>query len=114
LLAGYVDVGAVANAGLVALATSYLAIAAAFQLVDAAQVILAGALRGCRTRVPMAIAMLGYWLIGFAIAFWLGLHTPLRGWVWIGLALGLAAVSVLLGWRWARRERLGLMTAHEA
>ncbi len=40
----------------------------------------------------------------------LGFGTELRGiGIWIGLALGLAAVAGLMLWRWMRRDRLGLM-----
>ena len=112
LLSAYIDVEAVGRIGMVALAVRYLGVAAAFQLVDAAQAILAGALRGLQdTRVPMAIALLGYWLPGFGVSAWLGLSTPLGGFgVWIGLAIGLAVVSLMLLWRWAARGRLGLVT----
>jgi len=34
--------------------------------------------------------------------------------VWIGLAIGLLVVSVLLLGRWMRRERLGLTLVHPA
>jgi len=111
LLSAYIDVEAAARLGMVALAVQYLRVAAAFQLVDAAQAILAGALRGLQdTRVPMAIALAGYWLPGFGVSAWLGLTTPLGGFgVWIGLAMGLAVVSVLLLWRWSARGRLRLV-----
>ncbi|NBC37078.1 MATE family efflux transporter [Novosphingobium sp. FSY-8] len=111
MLSAYVDIGAPAQAALLALAVQYMLIAAAFQLFDATQAILAGALRGLQdTRVPMGIALAGYWLPGFGLAAGLGLMTPLRGLgVWIGLAAGLVVVSIGLGWRWHRRGPLGLM-----
>ena len=73
----------------------------------------AGALRGLQdTRVPMMIAIAGYWLGGFATAVVLGFATPLAGiGVWIGLAVGLTLVALALVWRWHRREPLGLMPA---
>jgi MATE family multidrug resistance protein len=110
ILAAYVDVGAVQNAAMVALAVRYLAVAAAFQLADAAQAVAQGALRGLQdTRWPMTIALLGYWLPGFGTAIVLGFFTPLRGvGVWIGLATGLLVVAGALLTRWLRRERLGL------
>ncbi len=59
--------------------------------------------------MPLIIALIGYWAVGFPVAWWLGMHTPLRGTgVWLGLAAGLAAVAVMLTIRWALRERLGL------
>lgn len=107
----YIDPDLPQNAQMVALAVQYLAIAAAFQLFDGSQAVMAGALRGLQdTRLPMAIAILGYWAVGFAISVWLGFHTPLGGLgVWLGLAAGLVAVAAPLTWRWHRREKLGLV-----
>ncbi|HUA57066.1 MAG TPA: MATE family efflux transporter [Candidatus Sulfotelmatobacter sp.] len=104
IVAIYVDVGAAANAGLVPIALSLLAIAAAFQVFDGVQVIAAGALRGYEdTTVPMLLGALGYWGFGFGggwlLAFPLGYGV--RG-LWWGLALGLAAVAVLLALRLRR------------
>lgn len=106
----YIDVDAPQNARLVALTLQYLAIAAMFQLFDGAQAVAAGVLRGVQdTRVPMVIALIGYWGVGFGTALFLGFRTPLEGvGVWIGLAAGLAAVSAMLLWRWHRRDSLGL------
>ena len=83
---------------------------AAFQLVDGVQAVAAGALRGLQdTRVPMWIAVFSYWVPGFGLSLALGFATALAGiGVWIGLATGLAFAAVLLTWRWARREALGL------
>ncbi|RVQ67805.1 MATE family efflux transporter [Croceicoccus ponticola] len=112
LLAIYIDVDAPENAGLVALALTYLVVAAAFQLFDGWQAILAGLLRGLSdTRTPFVLAVVGYWIFGFGTAWVLGFHTPLGGLgVWIGLAVGLIVTSLLLGYRWHARERLGLVT----
>ncbi|HEX8059272.1 MAG TPA: MATE family efflux transporter [Novosphingobium sp.] len=113
ILSAYVDVTAPANAMMVGFAVQYLVVAAAFQLVDGAQAVAAGALRGLQdTRVPAIVAIGGYWLIGFVIAIVLGFTTPLEGiGVWIGLAAGLTAVAIALVWRWHRREGLGLVPA---
>ncbi|HTI31150.1 MAG TPA: MATE family efflux transporter [Sphingomonas sp.] len=111
LISLYVDIEAPANAALVAFALQFILVAAAFQLFDGAQAVAAGALRGLQdTRVPMAIAIFGYWLPGFGTAIGLGFYTPLRGvGVWIGLATGLTVVAALLLWRWRRRAALGLL-----
>lgn len=87
------------------LAVAYLSWAALFQVVDGAQSVANGSLRGLHdTALPMLLAAGGYWLAAFPAALWLGLHTPQRGeGVWAGLAFGLALVAVLLLWRFARR-----------
>jgi MATE family multidrug resistance protein len=111
IIAAYVDVGDPDNALLIVFAVQYLAVAAAFQLVDGAQAVAAGALRGLQdTRVPMVIAIAGYWLPGFGTALLLGFATGLAGvGVWIGLAVGLTVVAAALVWRWHRRGVLGLV-----
>lgn len=111
IIALYVDPAAPANAALVALAVQYMAVAAAFQLFDGAQTVGQGVLRGLQdTRVPMAIALFGYWVPGLGTAVLLGLFTPLRGLgVWLGLMIGLIVVAGLVLWRWGRRRQLGLL-----
>ncbi len=68
-------------------------------------------LRGLHdTRVPMWLALAGYWAFGFPLAIVFAFPLGFEGvGVWIGLAAGLAMTAVLLVWRWMRRERLGLM-----
>lgn len=110
-MSAYLDLDAPANAATIALASQFLLVAAMFQLLDGAQVVLAGALRGLQdTQMPMLIAGIGYWGIGFTtailLAFWLGWQGV---GIWLGLAAGLLAVSLLLGWRWARRAALRLL-----
>lgn len=109
----YVDPDAARNAALVGFAVQYMLVAAAFQLFDGVQVVAAGALRGLQdTRMPMLIALFGYWVPGLGTAVWLGFFTPLEGTgVWIGLAVGLVVVAALLTWRWIGRAKLGLLPA---
>ena len=99
------------NATVIALAVAFLRIAAAFQLVDGAQVIGAGMLRGLHdTRWPLIFALIGYWGIGLGIGSWLAFARDWAGvGIWTGLACGLGAVAVLMLWRWSRRAALGLV-----
>jgi MATE family multidrug resistance protein len=107
-----VDPDAPQNVALVAFALRYMVVAAAFQLFDGIQAVSAGALRGVQdTRVPMWMALFGYWVPGLGTAVALGFFTPLQGiGIWIGLAVGLVVVAALLLQRWARRTRLGLVS----
>ncbi len=107
LIAPFIDVNAPANAEAIALAVALLRIAALFQIVDASQVALANMLRGLHdSRVPLIIALLGYWAIGAPLGAALGFATPLGPvGIWIGLAAGLAVVAVLLSLRWVGKER---------
>ena len=110
ILSLYVDVHDPANAAMLGLAVQFLIVAALFQMFDGIQAVAAGALRGLQdTRMPMAIALFGYWLPGFGLSLGLGLFTPLGGLgVWIGLAVGLVVVAALLLRRWQQRDALGL------
>jgi MATE family multidrug resistance protein len=111
ILSAYVDASAPANAVMVAFALRYLFVAAIFQLTDGLQAIAAGALRGIQdARVPMLIAVFGYWAAGFGTAAVLAFMTPLEGvGVWVGLAVGLTVAALLLVLRWHWRERFDLL-----
>ena len=110
VLSIYVDVDAPRNAAMLHFARQFLLVAAAFQLFDGIQAVAAGSLRGLQdTRVPMALALLGYWVPGLGTSIGLGFFTPLQGLgIWIGLAVGLVAVAMLLLRRWGRRDRFAL------
>ena len=100
-----------ANARVIDLGVSFLAVAAAFQIVDGAQVVGAGMLRGLHdTRVPMLFALVGYWVVGLGVGVWLAFAAGWHGvGIWIGLATGLGVVAVLMLLRWTLRGRLGLV-----
>lgn len=107
----FVDTGTPGGMAVMDLAIAFLAVAAIFQIVDGAQVLGAGMLRGLHdTRVPMLFALFGYWVIGIGVG---ALFAFRLGWggvgIWIGLATGLAVVSMMMLWRWSRRTRLGLV-----
>ncbi|MEO6394376.1 MAG: MATE family efflux transporter [Devosia sp.] len=106
----FLQSGLAENATPLALAASFLVVAALFQLFDGTQVIMSAALRGLSdTNMPLLIALFGYWIVGFPTAYFLAFHFGLRGvGVWIGLAVGLAVTGLILTIRWSMRERLGL------
>jgi multidrug resistance protein, MATE family len=110
LIGVFLDAGDSRNAAVVALAAQFLIVAAVFQIVDGAQAVGAGVLRGLQdTRWPMIFAAFGYWVVGIGVGWVLAFPLGLQGLgVWIGLASGLAVVAVLMVWRWMRRDALGL------
>jgi MATE family multidrug resistance protein len=104
IIAVYIDIDDPANREAVAIALRLFVIAALFQVVDGLQAVAAGALRGYRdTAIPMLLAGLGYWGLGFAgswvLAFPLGYGAV---GLWWGIALGTTVVAVLLTLRLRR------------
>ena len=86
------------NLEVIALAGTLLLVAAFFQISDGIQVVVLGALRGIQdVKIPTLITFVAYWLIGFPISYYLGLHTELKSMgIWIGLLSGLTASALLL------------------
>ena len=82
----------------IALAASFLLVAAAFQAFDALQVVGALSLRGLKdARAPMIIAGASYWLAGAPMCVWLAMGLGLQGLgVWIGLAFGLGVAAAAM------------------
>ncbi|MDJ0628746.1 MAG: MATE family efflux transporter [Rhodobacter sp.] len=83
---------------ILAIGVTLLAVAALFQLVDGAQVVALGLLRGLHdTRVPMIYAAISYWGIGIPASYGMGF---VLGWggagIWMGLVVGLALAAGLL------------------
>ena len=111
LVSAFLDLSDPANARTATLAVSFLGIAALFQLVDSAQAVGAGVLRGVQdTTVPMIFALVGYWVVGIGVGTLLAFPLGMAGvGIWLGLASGLGAVALLLIARWTMRERLGLV-----
>lgn len=72
---------------------------ACFQLFDGAQVTIAGILRGLSVSKASSISIfIGYWIIGIPLGYYLGFHAGLEAQgFWIGLAISLAVVSLMLG-----------------
>jgi len=86
------------NTEVILIASKLLIIVALFQIFDGLQVAILGALRGMQdVKIPTLIAFISYWVIGFPLCYYLGLHTPLKSTgIWIGLLVGLASASLLL------------------
>lgn len=83
------------------LAISLLFMAGLFQISDGLQVGAYGALRGLKdTRIPMVVNFISYWVIGFSVGYYLGIHTEMgpKG-LWIGLISGLSVAAILHNWR---------------
>lgn len=86
------------NTEVLTIASQLLLVAALFQISDGVQVVVLGALRGLQdVRIPTVITFIAYWLIGFPVSYYLGLHTPLGSTgIWIGLLAALTASSIML------------------
>ncbi|WP_457583213.1 MATE family efflux transporter [Ensifer canadensis] len=112
LAALYLDTNRPDAAQVLAFAAPLIVIAGAFQLVDGLQAIAAGMLRGLKdTKVPMILAMISYWPIGFFCAWIFAFPLNFGGvGVWFGFVLGLAAAAVLLNWRFFRMIRAHKVT----
>ena len=82
-------------------AVPFIVIAGIFQLVDGIQAIASGLLRGLKdARVPMILALVAYWPIGFVLAYGLAFPLGFGGvGIWIGFLIGLGTAAVLLCWR---------------
>ena len=97
------------DAAVIALAASLFPVTATFQLADGVQAVTFGVLRGAGdTRWPALANVIGYWMVGLPLAWWIGVHhgpDPIA--VWQGLALGIIIVSVLVLARLVWRGRVG-------
>lgn len=90
--------------GAIELTAALLLVGATYFITDAIQTIVAGALRGLNdTRVPLLLAAVSYWLVGFTLAWVLGFRTGLGAvGVWIGLSCGTAVYAAALILRFRR------------
>jgi len=95
------------DAGVIAIGTRLLAVAAAFQLFDGLQVATTGALRGLgETRMPMLVSLFGYWISGLPLGWYLCFRAGygVIG-LWLGLAVSLLVVGTVLMGLWHVRIR---------
>ncbi|MEP2506132.1 MAG: MATE family efflux transporter [Paracoccaceae bacterium] len=98
LIKAFLDPADPAKQQIISIGIVLLAMAALFQLVDGAQVIALGLMRGVQdTRAPMFIAAISYWIVGIPCSYLLGFVLDFGGvGVWSGLVVGLAFAAVLL------------------
>jgi multidrug resistance protein, MATE family len=95
-----------------------LMVAAVFQVLDAANIVLRGALRGAKdVRVPAYIGIGVIWTCVPGAAYWLG---RVAGWGalggWLGFVGETVLATILFGWRWRRgawRDTFGAPAADE-
>ena len=88
--------GYTTDGGVITVAVALIPIAGIFQVFDGMQVCATGVLRGAGdTRVPMAIHMASFWLVGLPLGSWLcfGLDGGPAA-LWWGLTAGLAAAGL--------------------
>jgi MATE family multidrug resistance protein len=93
------------------IAATLLIIAGVFQVSDGLQAIVLAALRGLQdVIIPTYITFVAYWVIGFPISYYLGLHTNLKTTgIWIGLliSLSLSALMLFLRFQYLSRKLIG-------
>lgn len=93
--------------GVISTVVSLFVVVAFFQVSDGVQAVGAGALRGTGdTRFTFYVNLIGHWLIGLPVAWWLGVRGPygVVG-LWWGLCAGLTFVALALLARFAMTTR---------
>jgi MATE family multidrug resistance protein len=101
------------DARVLAVGPGLLGIVAAFEVFDGIQTVSTGALRGLgETRAPMMANLVGYWVLGLPLGFFLcfGLGLGIYG-LWIGLTLALVVIALAVLARW-RRDSAHIAIAH--
>ena len=95
------------NQQVLMLAGELMLIAAIFQISDSIQVVALGALRGLQdVFYPTVYTFISYWVVGFPISYYLGMHTNLGSMgIWIGLLAGLSVAALTLLWRFNRLSK---------
>ena len=105
----FLDPGMPGNREALGITVRLLGIMALFQVVDGVQAVAIGALRGMGdSTVPMILATIGYWLIGFPLGWLLAFRAGfgVRG-LWISLAVALTAVALMMTGRFLVATRAG-------
>jgi MATE family multidrug resistance protein len=88
----------------IAYASSFLAVAAAFQFFDGIQAVAVGILRGLQdTKWPSILAFIAYWVIGLPASYYLAFVADFKGpGIWWGLFFGLVFTAIFLTLRFER------------
>ena len=110
LISGFIDPDEPQRDMLMQIGVGLLFMAGLFQVVDGAQVLALGLLRGVQdTAVPMVMAAVSYWIIGLPVSYLLAFKTDMGGQgLWLGLVVGLSVAAVLLHWRfWTKSVQIG-------
>ena len=82
----------------IALGVRLMGVVALFQLFDGLQVTLTGILRGMeRTKLSSIVVFIGYWILGIPFGLLMAYYFDMRVYgLWIGLAVSLALVAIIL------------------
>ncbi len=85
-----------------------LFVAAVFQLFDGVQTVSTGALRGLGdTHTPMLCNLVGYWLIGLPLGYWLCFSKDYgAAGLWMGLCFALVLIAGALLATWRRKSAI--------
>lgn len=91
----------------IAIAVQLVVWGAIFQLFDGIQAVALGLLRGLQdVKIPTAITIFCYWVIGIPLSYLLGIYYQIGAvGIWMGLTASLICSSILLPWRFYQRAR---------
>jgi MATE family multidrug resistance protein len=109
----FLDASLPEASAVLAYASTLVIIAGIFQLVDGMQAVASGLLRGLKdARIPMILALISYWPVGFFLAWILAFPMGLGGkGIWFGFLIGLSTAAVLLTLRFYRMVKREMQTA---
>ncbi|MGE0711578.1 MAG: MATE family efflux transporter [Planctomycetota bacterium] len=105
---GWIVSGFTQDPAVIAIGTSLLGVAAAFQLSDGVQAVASGAVRGAGdTLYPLTVQIVAHWGVAIPLAWVFAFRL---GWgpvgVWVALALGLTVAAALLLWPLRKLDRV--------
>jgi len=95
----------------VALTATLLLVGSTFFIADGTQTVAAGALRGLNdTRVPLLIAAVAFWAVGFTASYSLAFPAGLEAaGIWFGFSVGIVTYAILLVWRFHALTQRGYL-----